>query len=184
MDWKDILSKVADTAPVVGSFFGAPGIAVGTAIKAITGAFGLKSDATPEEIINAVSDPDAQIKLLVAKQNYELAIMGADLEKFKTEVDDRKSARQRQSDSEKATGKRDINLYVLAWVIMGGFMGTIMAMLILQYAFGKVLAADPLVTLLLGSLSTDAGMVVGYFFGSSSGSKDKTDILAKTQPIK
>jgi len=79
---------------------------------------------------------------------------------------------------EKATGKRDISLYLLAWVIMGGFIGTIGFMVVLQVSFKFVLQPDPLLTLLLGSLSTDAALVEGYFSGSSRSIHEKTELLA------
>ena len=74
------------------------------------------------------------------------------LEQDRLAMQDRAGARNREVEITKATGKRDVNLYVLAWVVMGGFLGCIIAMIVLQYWLGKVLQSDPLLTLLLGSL--------------------------------
>lgn len=37
--------------------------------------------------------------------------------------------------------------------------------------------------LLVGSLCTAFGLVVGYYYGSSAGSERKTDLLAKANPV-
>ena len=37
--------------------------------------------------------------------------------------------------------------------------------------------------LLIGSLSTAFGLVIGYYYGSSAGSERKTDLLAKANPV-
>jgi hypothetical protein len=61
---------------------------------------------------------------------------------------------------------------------MGGFIGLIGALIFFQFSYGKTLQSDPIITLCLGSFATDAGMVVGYFFGSSKGSHDKDRYIA------
>lgn len=194
MDWKDLAGTIANYAPLVGTAVGGPiGAAAGTAVKILAGLFGIKSpDPKPEELAAAIqADPQAAAKLLAAENEYKLEVakmeheesmakMAFGLEEIKVGLADVQSARSREVEITKATGKRDINLYALAWVIMGGFIGLIMCMLILQYAYGKILQNDPLLTLLLGALSTDAGMVVGYFFGSSKSSRDKDQTIANS----
>lgn len=162
MDFKDILSKITEIAPLAGSFFGAPGIAVGTAIKVLGKTFGLGEDAKPEDIIKALGDPDAQLKLIAAQNAYELEVM-------KESLKDVQSARQRQIEHEKATGKSDTNLYILAWTIVLGFFALTGALLYFSYSGKPIVDASGVLFMLLGTLSTAFGMVIGYFFGSSSG---------------
>lgn len=174
-NFKRILGTIATYAPKAGAFFGAPGVLVGEGIKAIAGAFGLSDTASEDDVIAAIkTDPDAALKLAMAQQDYSLRVQTLELDRLRAFMADVQSARARQTDSERVSGKKDINLYVLAWVIMGGFLGMMLAMVIGQYFFGKTLMNDPLLTLMFGSLSTDAGMVVGYFFGSSDSSNRKT----------
>ncbi len=73
-------------------------------------------------------------------------------------------------ESEKATGKRDMNLYVLAWMVVGLFfalVGLLMFVVLPEANVGPV-------NQLFGAMATGFGMVLQYFFGSSKGSADKT----------
>jgi hypothetical protein len=102
-----------------------------------------------------------------------------DIQELKTWISDIQSARQREVELTKATGKKDKNLYVLAWVVVGGFIGLIACLIIMQFVFNRTLQSDPIITLCLGSFATDAGMVIGYFFGSSKGSADKSEMMSR-----
>ena len=63
MDWKDVASVVAKSAPMLGGILGGPpGAAVGAVASMIASAFGVGS--TPEEISAVLTtNPDAAIKL-------------------------------------------------------------------------------------------------------------------------
>ncbi|MFH1984757.1 MAG: hypothetical protein ABIL58_23195 [Pseudomonadota bacterium] len=92
-------------------------------------------------------------------------------------------ARNRQVQVEKATGKRDMNLYILAYLFVGGYFLTIIIM-VAGIAAGKVpsdipQAAVMLLGSLFGTLGAAVGAVVQYFFGSSMSSAQKTEIIAK-----
>lgn len=178
MDWKDIAAKVTSAAPLVGSLFGPTGTIIGAGIKLLASALGV--EPTEEAVYNELkTNPDALLKLKELEANNRIELERLSIRRLELEYADVASARSRQVESEKATGHRDTNLYILAWVIMGGFLGLILAMIIAQFRYDKILMDNPLLTLLMGSLSTNAGMVVGYFFGSSKSSSDKTELLSK-----
>ena len=193
MEWKDVTDKITELAPGAEALLGGlsliPGAAVVTApaaaaVAAISKIFGT-TDQTPDAIHAAITaDPEAAEKILQADRDYQLAVMKEDTTRLTAQLADVQSARTRQNDHEKATGKSDINLYVLAWTIMGGFFVTIIGIILIAIFAPAVKTDNTILNLLLGSLSTDAGMVVGYFFGSSAGSAAKTDLLAKAEPIK
>jgi len=175
-DYAPGLAGILALVPGVGTV---PAAALG-AVAALGRSLGLGSAARPEDVLQAISaDPEIRLKAMVAENDFAVKMGQRDLDKLKAELADVQSARSRQVESEKATGKRDYNLYILAWVIMGGFLGIILAMIIGQYFYGKTLQNDPLLMLLMGSLSTNAGMVVGYFFGSSKSSADKNDQIGQ-----
>ena len=183
MEWKDvgdIVKKIAPAAEgLLATFGGPPGMIAAGAIKAVTSVFGLDESATPDVLIQAISaDPQAALKLAMANQDFTLKQRDQDIEVMKAQLSDVQNARQRQVDVTKATGRSDNNLYVLAWVIMCGFFGTILGLIFLKMYYPAVNTSDATLSLLLGSLSTDAGMVVGYFFGSSRGSDSKNTLLA------
>lgn len=99
---------------------------------------------------------------------------------FKAEVDDRKSAREREANIAIAEFAPTINKIVTPILAIG----TVVLSFLL---FGVVLldgdAIDPnrkdLVIYILGAISGIFSMVISYYFGSSSGSVQKTDFIEK-----
>jgi len=74
------------------------------------------------------SDPEAIAKLKDLEFKHyerleELSIEAAkvQLEESKAYLAGTQSARQREAAVVQATGKKDVNLYILAWVVVGGF---------------------------------------------------------------
>lgn len=78
------------------------------------------------------------------------------------------------------TKTNSIAKYVLASIIVIGFF-SLLALLLFQ-----PLPPDTsgVIFMLFGALSAAFGAVVQYFFGSSVGSSDKTEILAKASAVK
>lgn len=68
---------------------------------------------------------------------------------------------------------RELALYVLASVIIASVVSFLILLTLKETPTGN---KDPLM-MALGALLAAFGTVVGYFFGSSKGSADKTDTL-------
>lgn len=69
-----------------------------------------------------------------------------------------------------------IALYILAGVIVAGFFA-----LLYFFVFNKIPEGnESLLNIAVGALISSFTGVVGYFFGSSAGSANKTDLIAKT----
>ena len=169
-----------DAAPVIGGILGGPaGGAAGGLISLIGNALGLKPSETTPEKINAVisQDPSAMLKLKELESTHQLEIERIALQADQMYLADRQDARNRQVESERATGKRDYNLYILAWtVVVGFFILTGMLMFV-------SVTENQASLMLFGTLATGFGMVLQYFFGSSKGSADKTGLLAALPKI-
>ena len=71
MDWKDVGKAIAKYAPALGTALGGPaGGAVGTLASMVAGAFGLKPDAKPDQVMAAIEkDPQAAVKLKEIETN-------------------------------------------------------------------------------------------------------------------
>jgi len=191
---KTIGDKIVNIAPSISALLTASGVGapVGLAVTALASlgkAFGLGSNATPDEIHQAISsDPESALKLALADQDFQLKMRDQDLKELQARLADVQSARDRQIDHEKVTGKSDINLYALAWLFVAGFFITIIAMvgLILTKSMPESMPKE--IVFLLGSLfqclTMGVGVVLQYFFGSSKGSNEKTGLLAKADAIK
>jgi hypothetical protein len=180
MDLKDIAGKIADVAPVLGTVFGGPvGAATGLAVKAIISAFGLKGDATPDEIDNAIkTDPQAAIKLRIAEMDYNLALNKQKLDEQEMYLKDVQNARQMNIEGVKATGKRDVEDKVFDWVIIAGF-----AAVLIVFIYAKPAESTNL-GLMVGALTSAFITIVAFRRGSSRSSDEKTKLLAKAEAIK
>lgn len=179
--WGGIKKLLAGIAPVLGNAI-LPGVG-GVAGALLASVLGVNPDdpaALNTALVNATPDQIIKIKELAAAHEEKLIELGVEHDRMY--ILDKQSARAREIAIVQATGKTDKNLYVLAWVIMFGFFGTIIGIIVLQILAPVVKVDSPTLSLLLGSLSTDAGMVVGYFFGSSKSSQDKTSLLAQSAP--
>ncbi len=175
--WGSIKNIVGKVAPVLGNAI-LPGIG-GVAGSLLAEVLGVDNEAEAIKTALQNATPEQIVRIKELENAHQEKLLEIAIQQDKMYLADVQSARSREVDIVKATGGKDINLYVLAWVIMGGFLGLILALIFFQFSYGKVLQSDPLITLLLGSLATDAGMVVGYFFGSSKSSADKTEALTQ-----
>jgi len=191
MDWKEVAGKITKVAPVLGSILGGPaGAAAGGVISLIGSLFGLsEAETTPDMISQIITqDPQSLLKFKELEMTHKIKLeeLLIEREKVKIEEDqmylqDIQDARRRQVDVEKATGKKDVNLYVLAWTYIGGYFVTTIMMTFLAFTNNVPIAMPNYMVFLLGNLfgTLTAGVmaIVQYFFGSSRGSGEKTAIM-------
>lgn len=184
MDWSSVAKAAEGIAPALATMLGGP--LAGGAVTALEGLFGIApGTATPDTLTAAIAaDPNAAMKLKQAEMDFAIKQRDQDIETLKTQLADIQSARARQTEHEKATGKSDLNLYALAWLIVGGFFGLTGALLYFSYTGKPITDQTGVLFMLVGTLATAFGGVIGYFFGSSASSAAKTELLAKAEPIK
>jgi hypothetical protein len=190
---KKIGDGIADYAPSLAKILNASGIGAPAGIaldvmSSLAKAFGCGTNATPDEIHTAIaSDPQSALKLALAEQDFILKKREQDIEFLKTQLSDIQSARTMDVDKTKATGKRDYNLYALAWLNTLGFY-IVVGVFIWMLGHGKTIEAmgamGTIIVMLIGNLSSNYTSVNSYFFGSSQGSAQKTELLAKADSIK
>jgi len=180
MDWKGVAGTVAKYAPLLGGIIGGPaGGAMGAGVKLLASAFGLsEEETTPDKIDHLLqTDPAAAVKLAEIESNNQIELQKYFLEQERLRLADVASAREREIKIVQATGERDINLYVLSWLVIVGFF------VLLGFMYFTVIPMDNVgpVNQLFGALAAGFGMVLQYFFGSSKSSSDKTRLLARQQ---
>ena len=189
--WGNIVNAISAAAPILGSLFGPAGTAVG----AIAGA-GLKLAANAlgceptQSAISAaiVNDPNAELKLKEFEMAHQLELQKLSIQQLGLELADVANARSRQIEHEKVTGKSDVNLYILAWVFVGGFFVTTLSLFVATM-LGAFKAETPqiaiiLLTSVVQCLTLGVGIVLQYFFGSSKSSSDKNNLIYKSTPFK
>lgn len=169
MEWKDVGNAIVKFAPAVGTMLGGPAAAIGGAVGMLSRAFGLGEDADPQQVLDAINkDPDALFKLRSLDVEIERMYLG-----------DRQSARIADIEKTKATGSRDTNLYILSWVVVIGFF-MLVGILIFKQIPDTNETAKVALPMLFGALISGFKDVLGYFFGTSKSSSDKTKLLANS----
>jgi hypothetical protein len=182
---KEIAAQLGQWAPAIGTALagvtGGISAPIGIALGALAKVFGLPEDSKPDDILNAITaDPQARLKIMQAENEFKVKMAEIKIQELGLHLDDSQDARKMRVEHEKVTGKGDLNLYILAWVVVAGFFGLVLALLNIELPKDQ----NGVVFMLFGSLATGFGQVLQFFFGSSKGSTDKTELLARAPAIK
>ena len=163
-----ILNLVKTVAPTIASAVGGPlaGMAVRTISEVLLG----KPDGTEDELAQAAANatPEQLLALKKAEQDFAIKMRELDIDLERIANEDRDSARNREIKTKDWTPK------VLAGLITGGYFGVLFYML--QYGLPTTGGSEAMLVM-LGTLGTAWGGVVAYYFGSSAGSKEKTEAM-------
>ena len=163
-----ILNLVRTVAPSIASAVGGP--LAGMATRAISEALLGKPDGTEQELENAVASatPEQLLALKKAEQEFAVKMRELDIDLERISHEDRDSARNRE------VSLRDWTPRVLAGLITVGYFGVLFWML--RFGLPNTGSSEALLVM-LGALGTAWGGVVAYYFGSSAGSKEKTEAM-------
>jgi len=163
-DWKEIVKTVA---PLLGTAIGGP--VGGMATKFIAGALLGDEEASIEDIEAAVlgASPETMMLLKKADHDFKLKMEELGLKREDIAAKDRNSAR----DMHKAN--KEWIVPVLAGLTVAGFFATMSFVLM-----GKVSLESTILGFVLGQISAKTEQVYNFYFGSSAGSKEKTEHLA------
>lgn len=171
-DWKSLVSTIA---PVLGTALGGP--FGGMATKAIAGALlgDDVADTVPQsDLAGKISealqhDSEALVKLKAADQAFDTRMKELDIDILAIDAKDRDSARAMAQN----TGLKP--QIILASVYVVAFGGVLFAVF-----SGAVNLEGPqlnMANILIGILSAGLVQIMNFFFGSSAGSKAKTDAM-------
>ena len=154
----DIVQRLGRIAPTLAGALGGP--LAGRAVEFLTRALGIQTD-DPRKIEEALSSVDIRkLKELEMQFQLELARISAA---------DRASAREREA----ATG--DVTPRVLAVGLTISFLAVLVALMFIDIPDGS----REVLYILAGALASAYMAVITYYFGSSSGSTWKNEILKK-----
>ena len=147
-------------APTIASAAGGP--MAGMAVKMAASKLGLPENTTANEIEDLIErQPERAVALKQAEEDFKNRIreMEIDLESFKTEVEDRKDARENFSSD--WTPKI---FSILCLLLYGGF---VMIVTLMPHDQND----ETIISLVLGQLSGILGTAAAFFYGGSSGKK-------------
>tara|TARA_R110000868_G_scaffold9836_1_gene48350 strand:+ start:3832 stop:4356 length:525 start_codon:yes stop_codon:yes gene_type:complete len=154
-------------APTIATALGGPlaGIAVKTLSAVMLGHENGSQEDISAAMANASPDQLAALKKIDADFKVHMKELDIDLERIS--AGDRDSARQMQKET------RDWVPKLLAVVITVGFFGILVWMLV----NGMPQTGTEALLMMLGALGTAWTGVVNFYYGSSAGSKAKTDAM-------
>lgn len=169
MNWKDIGKTVAGKGlPILGGLLG--GKLGEKAGNLVAGVLGCEADA--EAVSNALeNNPELFLQLQKYEMDHKEALQALEIQEVGLYLADVQSARSREVEITKATGKRDWFLYALAGLVIACYF-----ILIGVYFFFQP-AETTMLVMLISNLANNATLVLAYFFGSSKGSGDKNVML-------
>lgn len=160
---------LGQVAPTIATALGGPlaGIAVKTLSNVLLGHENGSEDDVKAAMATASPDQLAALKKIDADFKVHMKELDIDLERIA--AGDRDSARKMQTET------RDWVPKLLAIVITLGFFGILIWMLV----NGMPTTGTEALLMMLGALGTAWTGVVNFYYGSSAGSKAKTDAMAK-----
>lgn len=163
--WKQILAGVA---PTLATMLGGPlaGVAANIAGKHLLGEEGTTAEQIKEAVIG-VTSPEMLLKLKEIESELTKFLAQNNIDLEKVHADDRASARSMQIATKSKAP------HYLAAVVVVGFFGILSALMFVDVP-GPAIA--PL-NIMLGALAGGLVQVLNFYFGSSVGSKDKTQVI-------
>jgi hypothetical protein len=165
---ESLLNLVRTVAPSIASAVGGP--LAGMATRAISEALLGKPDGTEQELAEAATKatPDQLLALKQAENAFAERMRELDIDLERIANEDRDSARNRE------VAAKDWTPRVLAGLVTGGYFGVLFYMLINGL---PTHGGSEAMLVMLGTLGTAWGGIMAYYFGSSAGSKEKTDAM-------
>lgn len=172
------LGRLADAvkgaAPLLSGALGLAGPAGVVAGRLVAAALGTPEGDEDAALRALEGNPDAVLALKRLEADHAVELRRLAIEAARVEVEDRQGARAREQAVVAATGKQDRNLVGLAWTMVLGFLGLTGVLTVWPPAPDS----SGVVYMLYGTLASAHGSVIGYYFGSSAGSKAKDAKLA------
>lgn len=164
---------IGSVAPTIATALGGP--VAGLAVKALSGALFGHENSSQDDIMTALANPTgdqlAALKKIDADFKVQMKALDIDLERIA--ADDRDSARDMQKET------RDWIPRALAVSVTIGFF----AILIYMLVYGLPTTGNEALLLLLGALQTAWGGIIAFYFGSSSGSQKKDQMIYNSKPL-
>lgn len=166
--WDKVKSVIGTVAPGLATGIGGP--LAGAAVTFITKALGLKEGDEDGAIQALSTSPDALLKLKIAEIEYQKFRDELGIKEEQVHQADRASARAL------AIARGQVPQISLSAVYTVGYFGMIFGIMM---GYLEIPDRSSLFSGLIGIMTAAQTQIMNYFFGSSSGSAKKTEVLAR-----
>ncbi len=171
MDWQSLIKSVS---PLIGGALGGPlGAAAATFAASKLGLTKNTIEAVTEVLSSGKLTPEQISQLKLAELEFQKFLEENKIKLEEIAAGDRNSAREAFQITRSSTPT------VLTYILGAGFFVVLGAM----FAFPEVKESTPLM-IMLGVLGSEFSGACKFWFGTTSNSKDKTAMLANSQPVK
>lgn len=162
MNWKDIVKSVA---PVLGTALGGP--LAGTALKVLAGELLGNESSTEKDIEEAIlsASPEQLIALRKTDNDFKVKMKELDIDVIELDAKNTDSAR----DMAKANMWPQITLSAL--FVTGYFV-------IVYFLIASNVKISEATIIIIGVITAAIPQILNFWFGSTQGSKDKTNIMS------
>ena len=166
-DWKGLLGSVA---PMLGTAIGGPFGSI--AGKMLGDALLGDENATEKQIAKAIqhATPADLVKLKEVEHNFTMTMKELDIKEEQLHADDRASARDMMTKTSMTPQ------VVLSAIFIGCYFALLYVLLLSQVTIKPEI--KDMLYILVGILTREVPTIMQFWFGSSSGSKEKNDKLA------
>lgn len=173
-DWKKVVGTVA---PMAATLLGTP--LLGTAVKILSEALLGRPDGTEADLAAAVAQGLTPEQVVALKQ-ADVRVKELDLQEITAAITDTADARHVGSGNRGIFWLGIAVLVTFAMVMAGSLYGAYQLLTggLAVKDVGMVAAVFGFLGTVVGYVAANAQQVVAYFFGSSVGSKQKTDAMA------
>lgn len=176
-DWKSVVKTVA---PWLGNAIGGP--LGGVAMRKLAGAVLGDEDASEDQLAEAIAKatPEQLLAIKNADHEFEKSMRELGIKEQALYVDDTRNARETHK-GDPAVFRLGIAVLVTFALVMGVALYGAYEILTggMQIKeVGMVAAVFGLIGTIVGYVAGNAQQVVAFFFGSSAGSKQKTEAMA------
>lgn len=180
MNWKDVGKRVAGFGlPLLGAALGgSKGEAAGEWLAEKFGVDFGAADAPDRVMAALASDPEATLKLTQIQLEHIEEMARIDLSETQAYLGDRQDARKMRTTLAASLGRDDWMMVILGVGALVTFWLTLGALFVAAPAPGS----REILLILIGAETVIVKDVYGYFFGSSKGSSDKTQMMNAGKP--
>lgn len=172
-DWQKMLSTVA---PWIGAAAtgGVPAL-VGMAAVQVGNAFGTEVKATTDAIAQAIGGATQDQLLALKSADNAFAAKMQELGFQNAQALEQIAANDRDSARKMHTAVRDLSTPILSYMVMAAFFAVLY--IVLMHPVDIPVSTRDAVMMMFGTLSTAFTQILNFRFGTSAGSKDKTELL-------